>query len=113
MIVFGGQDLKIGCIDTCWKLNVGEIVAQARRNESRIVEAWTPVTCQGKAIQPISHFTAFQHNDILFCFGGQLGLQGMLTNKEILQLSLGSNRWTTYSTPDDVPNKEDHASVFD
>lgn len=113
MLVFGGQDLKKGCIDTCWSLPLGDIIEQAREGDAKMVQRWQPVNCQGKVVKPISHFTAFQHNGVLFCFGGQLGLQGMATNKEILQLSLSSNRWTTYSVPEDVPCKEDHAAAFD
>jgi hypothetical protein len=74
--------------------------------------------------EPMSHHSAFIHDDKLFCYGGLIGSQGSKSNGDFWILDLKTNMWknqviTTKAKKGDVTQnpsceaRDDHASHFD
>jgi hypothetical protein len=76
MYVFGGQDLKEGSVNSTWKIDVKSIVDQSNSGSNVVRAEWEHVNCKGTMPEPMSHHSAFIHDDKLYCYGGLIGSQG-------------------------------------
>jgi hypothetical protein len=61
--VFGGQDLKEGCYNSLWKLNIKHILDGGSTS-------WELIKGTGKVPKAISHHTGFIYDDYLYVYGG-------------------------------------------
>ena len=73
MYIFGGKDIKEGCLNTCWKVDIESILTQAQAGEQLLHAEWKLVDCKGKTPPPISHHSGFITERKLHYYGGLTG----------------------------------------
>jgi hypothetical protein len=122
MYVFGGQDLKEGSVNSTWKINIQSIVEQCTQGVTNVVAEWEHLNCKGTIPGPMSHHSAFVHENKLYCYGGLIGSQGSQSNGDFWILDLNKNIWSKMVIQQPVKKgesqkcceaRDDHASVFD
>ena len=122
MYVFGGQDLKVGSVNTTWKVDIESIVRQSSQGQVNVNAEWEYLNVKGTVPEPMSHHSSFVHDDKLYCYGGLIGSQGGQSNGDLWILDLNKNTWSKKVTSSVVRKgeaqktceaRDDHASAFD
>lgn len=83
LFVFGGQDLKEGIYNTCWRLPIKIIMEGG-------TTCWEEVHTVGTVPPPIAHHCGAIYKDTFYVYGGMIGSD---SNNKIYGLNLITLTW--------------------
>jgi hypothetical protein len=59
LLIFGGEDINEGSLNTTWKLDLDDVIACCNDPNVGCKEEWKQLKCNGKIPSLLSHHSAF------------------------------------------------------